>query len=125
MQYYNFQLMMRENNHLLLFRDLLNVYIVDMYAKIEGERLLFFRQNQKKLRSEQYCHLRDSLNTDNAESMGKQVILRSSFVGSPRYMCERIQDGVVYIRNFGTADLFTTFTCNKNWDEIQQSLLPH
>lgn len=43
MQYYNFQLMIREDNYLLLFRELLNVYIVDMYAKIEAERALYIR----------------------------------------------------------------------------------
>ena len=76
---------MRGDNYLLLFRDLLNQYIVDMFAKIEAERLLYDRLNQKKLRSEQYCHLRDSLNRDSSEElMGNVVILPSSHVGSPR-----------------------------------------
>ena len=75
MQFYNFRLMIRDSNYLLLHCDLLNQYIVDMYAKIEGERLLFCQMNQKKLRSEQYCHLKDSLIiTDSTENIGDLVI---------------------------------------------------
>ena len=53
------------NNHLLNYGDLLNLYVVDMYAKIETERLLFLRLNQRKLRSESYEHLKDAIKTDN------------------------------------------------------------
>ena len=41
-------------------RQLFHQFVVDMYAKIESERLLYIRLNQTKLRSEQYIHLRDS-----------------------------------------------------------------
>ena len=34
-------------NHILYYGDLLNLYIVDMYAKIETERLLFIKFNKK------------------------------------------------------------------------------
>ena len=39
-------------------------FVVDMYAKIESERLLYIRLNQTKLRSEQYIHLRDAVIND-------------------------------------------------------------
>lgn len=52
--------MVRENNHLLLFRQLLNVHIVDMWEKIESECLLWIRLNQNKLRVEQYVNLCDA-----------------------------------------------------------------
>ena len=64
----------------------------------------------KKLRSEQYCHFKDSLSTDIADNIGSKVI--------PRYMTERAQDGMSYFRKYDTADLFITFTSNKNWQEI-------
>ena len=53
-----------ESNYILRFRQLLNQYAVDMYAKIESERLLFIRLNQKKLRAEDYIHLQDALQSD-------------------------------------------------------------
>ena len=40
LQFYSYRLMMRkdEYNHLIYYKQLLNQYIVDMYAKIETER---------------------------------------------------------------------------------------
>ncbi|XP_067930639.1 uncharacterized protein [Watersipora subatra] len=52
------------------------------------------------------------------------VILPSSFTGGPRYMHERTQDAMTYVRNYGRPDLFITFTCNSKWDEISNELLP-
>ena len=39
-------------NHWIDFKQLLNQYIVYMYAKIETERLILIRKNQTKLRAE-------------------------------------------------------------------------
>lgn len=122
MQYYKYSLMTRDNNYLLLYGDLLNLYVVDMYAKIEGERALYIKLNQSKLRSEEYTHFKDSLSSDSCDNIGRLVVLPSSFIGSPRYMCEKSQDGLCYVRKFGTADLFITFTCNPKWEEITSVL---
>ena len=50
-----------EINHLLYFRSLFNQYLVDMYAKIETERLNFIKNNQMQLRADNYIHLRDTI----------------------------------------------------------------
>ena len=64
-----------------------------MYAKIETERLNYIRFNQKKLRSEEYIHLRDAINTDgNVNDIGQLTILPSSHTGGPRHMPEYAQD---------------------------------
>ncbi|GBL99593.1 hypothetical protein AVEN_68853-1 [Araneus ventricosus] len=95
-----------------------------MYAKIESERLRFIRLNQKKLRVEDYIHLRDAINSDgNINKLGKPTILPSSFTGGPRYMHERTQDAMTNVRNFGRPDLFITFTCNPQWKEITDELM--
>lgn len=113
-------------NHLLHFKQLTCQLLVDAYAKIESERLLFFRLNQKKLRAEEYIHLRDSMNADGQPSnIGQPVILPSNFVGGPRYMAEKTQDAMVYVRKFGRPDLFITFTCNRKWEEITRELFTH
>ncbi|GFS15301.1 ATP-dependent helicase [Elysia marginata] len=52
------------------------------------------------------------------------VVLPSSFTESPRYMHERTQDAMTYVRNYGRPDLFLTFTCNSKWEEITAELMP-
>ncbi|GFR24833.1 ATP-dependent DNA helicase [Trichonephila clavata] len=46
------------------------------------------------------------------------VVLPSSFTGGSRYMHERTQDAMTYVRHFGRPDLYITFTCNPKWPEI-------
>lgn len=126
MDYYAHRLMIRANstNHILKYRQLFHQFIVDMYAKIETERLLFIRLNQKKLRVDNYIHLHDAIANDgNVNDIGKMVILPATFTGSPRHMQEYAQDAMTYVRNYGRPDLFITFTCNSSWNEIQELLL--
>ncbi|GFU32744.1 helitron_like_N domain-containing protein [Trichonephila clavipes] len=126
MNYYVYRTMIHENadNHVLKCWQLLHQYIVDMYAKIESERLLYIRLNQVKLRSEEYIHLRDAVvNDGNLSALGKMVILPSTFTGSPRHVHEYAQDAVTYVRAYGGPDFFITFTCNPAWDEIKELLL--
>lgn len=127
MNFYAYRMMVRanEDNHILKCRRVFHQYAVDMYVKIETERLTYIRLNQTKLRSEDYIHLCDAINNDgNAQNVGRVTILPSTYVGSPRHMHEYAQDAMTYIRNYGTADLFITFTCNPKWTEIQKELFP-
>src|SRR6185369_8283682 len=59
------------------------------------------------------------------EKVGKKVILSSSFTGSTRYMQQLYQDSMAIVREFGKSDLFITITCNPNWPEITNELLPN
>ncbi|RCN45090.1 hypothetical protein ANCCAN_08900 [Ancylostoma caninum] len=112
-------------NHLLKCRQLLHQFIVDMYAKIESERLLYIRLNQKKLRVDDNIHLRDAIANDgDSTDVGRLVILPATFTGSPRHMHEYAQDAMLYVRTCGRPDLFTTFTCNPEWTEIKDELFP-
>lgn len=125
MNYYAYRLMVRENeeNHILKCGKLFHQYAVDMYAKIESERLNFIKFNQKKLRSEEYIHLRDAISNDgNLNDVGRMTILPSSYTGSPRHMHEYTQDAMTYVRHYGRPDLFITFTCNPQWSEIIELL---
>ncbi|GFW42940.1 helitron_like_N domain-containing protein [Trichonephila clavipes] len=127
MNYYSYRLMVRENedNHILKWRQLFHQYMVDIYAKIETEHLIFTRLKQTKLRSEEYVHLRDAVVHDgNTTNVGRLTILPSSYTGNPRHMHEYAQDATAYVRLYGCPDLFITFTCNPAWDDIQQLLLP-
>jgi len=91
MDYYRHQLMIRTSidNFVLRCAGLLNQFVVDMWAKIESERLLFLRLNQSKLRVDSYIHLRDAIVNDrNLAEIGQQVILPSTFTGGPRHLAE-------------------------------------
>ena len=61
-------------------------------------------------------------NAGEAHNLGQIVILPSSYTGSPRYMRERQQDAMAYVRRFGKPDLFITFTCNPEWKEIKENI---
>lgn len=127
MNFYAYRLMIRQDveNHLLRCRRLFQQFVVDMYVKIETERLNFIRFNKTKLRSEEYIHLKDAINSDgNVNNIGRLTILPSTYVGSPRHMNEYAQDAMSYVRNYGRPDLFITFTCNPKWAEISQHLIP-
>ncbi|KAL0004915.1 hypothetical protein SO802_012476 [Lithocarpus litseifolius] len=55
-------------------------------------------------------------------TVGKRIVLPSSFSGSPRYMVQNYQDAMAICRWAGYPDLFLTFTCNRKWPEINHSL---
>ena len=106
--YYAYRMMQRVNefNTLLRCPRLFQQYIVDMYAKVENERLRFIRLNQTKLRAEDYGVLLEAVRNDNnvtSENLGKLVVLPSSFSGGPRYMHEYAQDGMTYVRHRNTS----------------------
>lgn len=127
MNFYAYRLMIRQNeeNHLLRCRKLFHQYVVDMYAKIESERLNFICHNQAKLKSEEYIHLQDAVRNDlNVNDIGRLTILPSSYIGSQRHMQQYAQDAMAYVRKYGRPDLFITFTCNTQWDDIAVHLLP-
>ncbi|XP_063907387.1 uncharacterized protein LOC135125669 [Zophobas morio] len=103
MNFYSYRLMIRQGevNHILMYQRLFHQFAVDMYVKIETERLTYIRLNQRQLRSEEYIHLRDSINADGNVN----------------------NDAMSYVRHYGRPDLFVTFTCNPKWSEIKRELL--
>ncbi|KAL4082434.1 hypothetical protein QTP88_029901 [Uroleucon formosanum] len=127
MNYYAYRMMIRthEENIILKCGRLFQQFAVDMYVKVETERLAFIRFNQPKLRSEDYIHLRDAIHSDgDVQNIGRLTVLPSTYIGSPRHMHEYAQDAMTYVRNYGTPDLFITVTCNPKWTEIERELEP-
>ena len=127
MAFYAYLVMMREGcfDYLLRCGPVFHQFVVDMYAKVQFERLRFIRLNQSQLRAEEYTHLRDQLAVDgNTTNKGRLVVLPSSFTGGPRYMQEKAQDAMAYVRMYGRPCLFITMTCNSKWDEIKRELKP-
>ena len=101
------------------------MWIVDMYAVIEQARLNYLKYNQKQIRAELYSGLQDAINSgDSSANVGQRIILPSSFTGGPRQMHKLYQDGMAIVRIVGKPSLFITVTCNPNWPEIKEVLLP-
>ena len=90
-----------------------------MYVRVEGSRLHFIRQNQTSLRSEVYNNLTDYLELN---MNAKNVILPSSFNGSPRNMFQNYLDAMSIVQHFGKPSLFITMTCNPRWPEIVNNI---
>ncbi|RCN27829.1 hypothetical protein ANCCAN_26434 [Ancylostoma caninum] len=114
-------------NPIRLGGKLYQQYLVDAYVKVEQDRLDYVRQNQKVLKVENYKALRDYLECtadEQGKRVGRTIILPSSFKGSPRHCQQGYQDSMALVRRFGKPDLFITFTCNPNWDEITRNLQP-
>ena len=125
MQYYAYRLMDRSSFHTVLYGGrLLQQYIVDMYAKIESERLNYIRFHQKTLHAELYQGLSDAVSggDTSGETVGRLIVLPATFTGSPRSMHQNDQDAMAIIRKYGKPDLFITMTCNTNWPEIKNAL---
>lgn len=83
-KYYRYRLMFRDGRHCLhLYGKLFQQYIIDMYAKVEQERLNYIRHNQSKMRAELYNGLQDALFSGGRDitTVGRKIILPSSFIG--------------------------------------------
>jgi len=52
------------------------------------------------------------------------VLLKPSFTGGARYYLEKYADAMAVVRALGHPALFINFTCNPNWKEIHEALLP-
>ena len=98
--------------------------IVDAYAKTEFERLQFLRREQDHLRADNYKDLRETIVNQDGDprNVGQKEILPATFCGGPRYMFERQQDAMAYVRKFVRPDLFITVITNPKWPEIVESL---
>ncbi|CAA0815513.1 Unknown protein, partial [Striga hermonthica] len=124
--YYAYKLQIRENDEscLLNFGRLFQQYIVDMYVKIESQRLDFFRKQQAEIRQEFLQGIQDCLaaGETNASKIGQRVFLPASFIGGPRNMKKRYLDAMTLVQRFGKPDIFLTMTCNPNWPEIKDFL---
>ena len=126
-EYYSYKLQIRANNTpgILNTGRELQQYVVDMYAKIETQRLDFFRMKQKLIRTEQLQGIMDSITSGQSQGarVGKRVILPASFIGGPRDMKRRYVDAMALVQHFGKPDLFITMTCNPSWPEMKQNML--
>lgn len=121
-EYYAYQIHTRLSSPGTIVRSgrLFHQYIVDAYTTIEQERMNFYQYNQTKLRADLYNNVCDAIDQGDSDSktLGKRIILPSSFTGGPRYMAENYRDAMAICRWYGNPDLFITITANPKWQEV-------
>ena len=95
------------------------------YRLMVRSSLSYIKFNQRQIRSDLYSGLADALSSGDTDAgeLGRSIILPSSYTGSPRQMFELYQDAMGIVRKYGKPDLFITFTCNPQWEEITSGLL--
>ncbi|XP_076893525.1 uncharacterized protein LOC143545531 [Bidens hawaiensis] len=77
-------------------------------------------RSDELFRSEFLQGIYDAMSKGDTEghSVGRRVILPSSFTGGPRYMYKHYHDALAICRVYGNPQYFITFTCNVKWPEI-------
>ncbi|KAJ2931872.1 hypothetical protein H1R20_g5233, partial [Candolleomyces eurysporus] len=99
-------------------------YVVDMYASVDQQRLMWIQRNQTRFRTARLNHLQDAnMNDPDAGEIGQRIFLPLSYIGGPRNMAQNYQDAMAIARFYGKVDIFLTMTTNPKWPEIER-LLP-
>ena len=76
------------------------------------------------MRADNYKELHDAIVAGDGDpkNVGQKVVLPATFTGDPRYMYERQQDAMSYVRIYGQPDISITMTTNPKWAEIKTNL---
>jgi len=123
-EYFAYKIQERKNEvpTIVSAKRLFQQFLVDGYTMIESSRLLFYRLNQRNLRTHLYKGLQEAVLHGDTEpsSQGQRIILSSTFTGGTRYMLQNYQDAMAICKWAGYPDLFITFTCNPKWPEINR-----
>nr|XP_027101001.1 uncharacterized protein LOC113720276 [Coffea arabica] len=127
-EYYAYKLQMRKKYTpgILSTGWLLQQYVIDMYIKIESQRLDYYRSRQQLIRREELQGIMDSVIAGHCQGskIGQRVILPASFIGGPRDMRRRYVDAMTLVQKFGKPDLFITMTCTPSRPEVKKHMLP-
>ena len=107
-------------NRFQLLPRLSQTYLVDQVSRAIDYRLQWNKNNQEdifcgqtQMRFNRDHHINEPVQEDD-----QSTFLPSSFHGSPN-------NALSIVSELGPADVFITLTCNPQWQEIQERLLPH
>ena len=109
-----------------LFGRLACEYLVDMYSRVEEQRLQFLHQG----RQEQYSRVRNFRDPHvQAAAVDPSIptlenSIPASFLGSREWSSKQVADSLALAREYGKPSLFVTVTTNPNWPEILEMLEP-
>ena len=111
----------------LQFGHLAGEYLVDMYSRVEDERLSYIRralqQQMNQIEDFQYSNSQDLEEYSALESYSNRgIVLPASFLGSRAWAASEVADSLALCRTKGKPSFFITITTNPNWPEIQARL---
>ena len=104
-----------------IFGRLTNEYVIDMFTRELECRLQYIKSNQSRLQSQEYDA---ALMGEETVEESENIYLPASFLGSRRWVSNQIADSLAIAAAYGPPTFFLTFTCNKDWPEVQSQLLP-
>lgn len=106
LEYYSYRLATRSGFSLLQSSGKLFLeYILDAFLTVEGNRLEWYRKNQKTIRAENYSSLNDFVenvsNEQTTPTSGIRLVLNSQFQGSVRNFKQRYNDAMAIVAEKG------------------------
>ncbi|CAG8617405.1 18290_t:CDS:2, partial [Racocetra fulgida] len=122
MEFYAYKIQIRPQSTNLLIQSgrLFQQFIVDMYVKIEANRLNFYQQNQNKIRCDLYKGLQDAVLHKKLNELKKDLLEQSVF--SKFRMPSQLQALFVTLLIFGDiADVRQLW--NENFDAMSEDFM--
>ena len=111
-----------------IFGRLTNEYLVDMYSRVEEERLSYIARGRSDhlLQAQLRAEARSEFDIDDElqAALASSLTLPASFVGSRAWASEQVSDALSLCREYGSPTLFVTITTNPKWPEIEARLRP-
>jgi len=93
-------------------------YLVDMYSRVEEQRLAYITRERRF----QQCEQEDA--EENDDEFEPTIKLPMSFVGSHTWTSEQVANAMALGCKFGKPTFFMTMTFNPDWAEVRDRLLP-
>ena len=109
-------------NRFQLMNRLSQTYLVDSISRAIDYRLRFHKFHQMDLFGIGAEHSENDLN-ENDDSKEK-TFLSQSMHGSRRHLRSLAKNALALVSEYGRPSLFITLTCNPNWPEIIEQLVP-
>jgi hypothetical protein len=132
--FYKHMLMVLDPKEVVLHYDTLHhgkmlfqKFVVDQAVKMQDNSLQYLASSsgQQQIRANTYNSLQDAIrNEAGHQSVGRAIILPSTFPGGPRYMREKYQDAMAIVRDEGSLSYFISMTTNPTWEELMTALKP-
>nr|XP_012152726.1 PREDICTED: uncharacterized protein LOC105664129 [Megachile rotundata] len=130
-----YQMAVRDDNEYLQDTGKLFLqWLVDKALRVQEDKLQWLHDNQNVLRRDTLQNIGDfntnanrnvRPNTDTINPQTSvQILLPSTFIGSPRHSINTLQDMLALSMQLGAATFFVTVTANPAWPEITENLNP-
>jgi len=117
------RMVLLNTNRFQLMSRLSQTYLVDSVSRAIDYRLRFYRYHQKDLFGIDNEDP-DVTNNEENNNQGERTFLSQSMHGSRRHLRSLAKNALALVSEFGRPSLFITLTCNPNWPDIQEQLLP-